>query len=63
MMFGEVVPMVVLTSEPVHGELSSFDAVLDPVEPRVHCFRSFDLDAVVGESVCCGVVGGDSGRL
>jgi hypothetical protein len=46
----------------VYFEVSLFDSVLDPEESHIHGFRSLDLDAIVSESVCDGIVDGDAGE-
>ena len=60
MVLGEVVTMVVGSLKPVDFELSLGYSVLDPVESHVHCLGSLDFDALVGKSIGCGVVSGDS---
>jgi hypothetical protein len=39
------------------GDLDGLDSVLDPVEAHARGFGGLDFGALVGKSLCCGVVG------
>ena len=43
------------------SKLALLHSVLDPIKSHVHGFGSSDLGALVGKSVCGGLIGGDAG--
>jgi hypothetical protein len=59
----KIITVIIFALLPVDVELSLGNSVLDPIKTHIHCLGSLYFGALIRETICCRIVGCDSGRF